>query len=84
MSNVVMAIAVLFTLLFLTPLFHYTPECVLAAIIMNAVVGLVDLRAMYLVWKTDKIDFLVLAGALFGVMFVSIEIGLLVAVSIVN
>ncbi|KAG6546359.1 hypothetical protein Mapa_012400 [Marchantia paleacea] len=82
MSNVVMAIAVLFTLLFLTPLFHYTPNCILAAIIMNAVLGLMDLRAMYLVWKTDKVDFLVLAGAFFGVMFVSIEIGLLVAVII--
>ncbi|KAL2608193.1 hypothetical protein R1flu_026766 [Riccia fluitans] len=81
-SNIVMAIVVLFTLLFLTPAFYFTPNCILAAIIINAVIGLIDFKAAALVWKTDKIDFLVLAGAFFGVFFVSIEIGLLIAVII--
>ncbi|XP_033146257.1 sulfate transporter 3.1 [Brassica rapa] len=35
-SNIVMAIAVMFTLLFLTPLFYYTPLVVLSSIIMVA------------------------------------------------
>ncbi|KAG6546363.1 hypothetical protein Mapa_012404 [Marchantia paleacea] len=82
MANIVMAVVVLFTLLFLTPLFHYTPNCILSAIIISAVVSLIDFDAAFLVWKTDKVDFLVLAGAFFGVFFVSVEIGLLVAVVI--
>ncbi|KAL2607955.1 hypothetical protein R1flu_026528 [Riccia fluitans] len=81
-ANIVMAIVVLFTLLFLTPLFHYTPNCILSAIIINAVLSLIDLKAAKLVWKTDKLDFLVLIGAFFGVFFVSVEIGLLIAVCI--
>ncbi|KAL3675632.1 hypothetical protein R1sor_025580 [Riccia sorocarpa] len=82
MSNIIMSIAVLFVLLVLIPLFHHTPVCVLSAIIIQAVLGLIDLRAVYLVWKTDKVDFVVLAGAFLGVCFVSVEIGLLIAVSI--
>jgi sulfate transporter 3 len=37
MSNAVMAVAVAVTLLFLTPLFHYTPLVVLSAIIVTAI-----------------------------------------------
>ncbi|KAL2608192.1 hypothetical protein R1flu_026765 [Riccia fluitans] len=81
-SNIVMAIVVLFTLLFLTPAFYYTPNCILSAIIINAVIGLIDIKAARLVWKTDKLDFLVLAGAFFGVFFISVEFGLLIAVAI--
>ncbi|KAL3675633.1 hypothetical protein R1sor_025581 [Riccia sorocarpa] len=82
MSNIIMSIAILFTLLVLIPLFRYTPICILAAIVIQAMLGLVDLRAWYLVWKTDKVDFLVTAGAYVGVVFVSSEIGLLIAVAI--
>ncbi|ONI25081.1 hypothetical protein PRUPE_2G279100 [Prunus persica] len=58
MSNVVMAIAVMFTLLFLTPLFHYTPL------------------------KVDTFDFVVCMSAYIGVVFHSVEIGLVLAVAI--
>jgi high affinity sulfate transporter 1 len=82
MSNIVMSVVVLFTLLFLTPLFKYTPNTILAAIIISAVLALIDLRAAYLIWKVDKFDFLATLGAFFGVFFVSVEIGLLIAVCI--
>lgn len=82
MSNVVMAIAVMVTLLFLTPLFHYTPLVVLSAIIMAAMLGLIDYEAAIHLWKVDKFDFIVCMGAYIGVVFVNIEVGLVVAVSI--
>ncbi|KAK6130173.1 hypothetical protein DH2020_036089 [Rehmannia glutinosa] len=41
-SNIVMATAVMITLLFLTPLFYYTPIVVLSAIIMAAMITLID------------------------------------------
>ncbi|KAL8172431.1 hypothetical protein V2J09_024235 [Rumex salicifolius] len=81
-SNIIMAIVVFLTLEFLTPLFYYTPNAILAAIIITAVVGLVDIAAVILLWKIDKFDFLACMGAFFGVIFVSVEIGLLISVAI--
>ena len=80
-SNVVMALAVMLTLLFLTPLFHYTPLVVLSAIIIVAMLGLIDYESAIHLWKLDKIDFLVCLGAYLGVVLGSIQIGLIIAVS---
>ncbi|PWZ06361.1 putative sulfate transporter 3.4 [Zea mays] len=82
LSNVVMAAAVLVTLLFLMPLFHYTPNVILAAIIITAVVGLVDVRGAARLWKVDKLDFLACVAAFLGVLLVSVQTGLGVAVGI--
>ncbi|XP_051144388.1 sulfate transporter 1.3-like isoform X2 [Andrographis paniculata] len=81
-SNIVMSCAVLLTLEVITPLFKYTPNAILASIIISAVVGLFDYEAMILIWKIDKFDFVACMGAFFGVVFASVEIGLLIAVAI--
>nr|XP_043621548.1 sulfate transporter 1.3-like [Erigeron canadensis] len=81
-SNIVMAIIVMLTLLFITPLFKYTPNAILGSIVISAVLGLIDIDAMVLLWKVDKFDFIACMGAFFGVVFGSVEIGLLVAVAI--
>lgn len=80
-SNIVMSLVVLLTLLVITPLFHYTPHAILASIIISAVIGLIDFDAVILIWKIDKFDFFACAGAFFGVVFASVEVGLLIAVS---
>lgn len=80
-SNVVMSMVVLLTLLVITPLFKYTPNAILGSIIISAVIGLVDYEAAILIWKVDKMDFIACMGAFFGVVFKSVEIGLLIAVS---
>ncbi|XP_075480130.1 high affinity sulfate transporter 1-like [Primulina tabacum] len=82
MSNIIISCVVCLTLLVITPLFKYTPNAILASIIISAVLGLVDYEAMILIWKTDKFDFIACMGAFLGVIFSSIEIGLLVAVCI--
>ncbi|CAN6478091.1 unnamed protein product [Victoria cruziana] len=81
-SNMVLSTVVLLTLELITPLFHYTPNAILAAIITSAVIGLVDFQAALIIWKIDKLDFVACLGAFLGVLFVSVEIGLLIAVSI--
>ncbi|KAL8056184.1 hypothetical protein ABFX02_04G103000 [Erythranthe guttata] len=81
-SNVVMAAAVLITLLFLMPLFHYTPNLILAAIIITAVIGLIDYQSAYKLWKVDKLDFVACLCSFFGVLFISVPIGLAIAVGI--
>ena len=81
-SNVVMSIVVMLTLLLITPLFKYTPNAILSSIIISAVLGLIDYESAYLVWKVDKLDFLACLGAFIGVIFSSVEYGLLIAVGI--
>ncbi|XP_047956086.1 sulfate transporter 1.3-like isoform X1 [Salvia hispanica] len=81
-SNIVMSVVVFLTLQFFTPLFKYTPNAILSSIIISAVIGLIDYNAAVLIWKIDKFDFIACMGAFFGVVFASVEIGLLIAVSI--
>ncbi|GFZ19718.1 sulfate transporter 3;2 [Actinidia rufa] len=81
-SNIVMAMAVMITLLFLTPLFHYTPLVVLSSIIIAAMLGLIDYNAAIHLWHVDKFDFVVCMGAYIGVVFGSVEIGLVIAVGL--
>ncbi|KAF3322990.1 sulfate transporter 1.2-like protein [Carex littledalei] len=81
-SNIIMSIVVLLTLLLITPLFKYTPNAILASIIISAVIGLIDYKTAFLIWKVDKLDFIACIGAFFGVVFASVEIGLLIAVAI--
>ncbi|XP_030456655.1 sulfate transporter 3.1-like [Syzygium oleosum] len=79
-SNIVMATAVMITLVFLTPLFHYTPLVVLSSIIIAAMLGLIDYEAAIHLWKIDKFDFVVCISSYIGVVFGSVEIGLVTAV----
>lgn len=81
-SNIVMAVTVLISLQFLTKLLYYTPIAIIASVILSALPGLIDINEAYKIWKVDKLDFLACAGAFFGVLFASVEIGLLVAVVI--
>jgi SulP family sulfate permease len=56
MSSVITALFVLLTLLFLTPLLYHLPQAVLAAIIIMAVIGLVNFRAVKHAWHASKHD----------------------------
>lgn len=79
-SNIVMAITVLVSLELLTRLLYFTPITILASIILSALPGLIDINEAFYIWKVDKMDFLACLGAFLGVLFASVEIGLVVAV----
>ncbi|XP_065873271.1 low affinity sulfate transporter 3-like [Euphorbia lathyris] len=81
-SNVVMAITVMICLQLFTRLLYFTPTAILASIILSALPGLIDLNKVCHIWKVDKLDFVTCIGAFFGVLFASVEIGLLAAVMI--
>ncbi|PSS07449.1 Sulfate transporter 3.4 like [Actinidia chinensis var. chinensis] len=81
-SNVIMAATVLVTLLFLMPLFSYTPSFILAAIIITAVIGLIDYQAAIRLWKVDKLDFVACLCSFLGVLFISVPLGLAIAVGV--
>ncbi len=56
MSSVFTSIAVIITLLFCTPLLYHLPQSVLAAIIMMAVVGLLNVRDIKHAFVVSKAD----------------------------
>ncbi len=56
MASVFAGIIVLLTLLFLTPLLYHLPQAVLAAVIMLAVVGLINFKAIGHAWHTHRHD----------------------------
>jgi len=55
-SSVVTAAVVVITLLFLTPLLYHLPKPVLAAVIMMAVIGLINFSAIKHAWRANKHD----------------------------
>ncbi|KAL5836009.1 hypothetical protein ACOSQ4_015506 [Xanthoceras sorbifolium] len=81
-SNIIMAAMVLVALLFLMPLFYYTPNLILSAIIITAVIGLIDYKGAFHLWKVDKLDFLACLCSFFGVLFFSVQLGLGIAVGV--
>ena len=56
LSSVVSAISVLLTLLFLTPLLYHLPKPVLAAVIMMAVINLINFPVILKAWRANRDD----------------------------
>lgn len=56
MSSVISAAVVLMTLLLFTPLLYHLPQSVLAAVIMAAVVNLLNLRGLMHAWHAHRHD----------------------------
>jgi len=55
-SSVVTSVMVIITLLFFTPLLYHLPQAVLAAVIMMAVIGLVNTHGFVHAWKAQWYD----------------------------
>jgi SulP family sulfate permease len=76
------ATVVALTLVLLTPLFHHLPNAVLAAVVLVAVAGLVDIRFPRQLWHQDKWEAGVLAITLLVTLFVSLPSGMGVGVGL--
>jgi MFS superfamily sulfate permease-like transporter len=66
LSSVFTSLTVVLVLLFLTPFFYHLPQSVLAAIIMMAVVGLINVKGVIHAWQAKWYD-----GAISVITFVS-------------
>ena len=76
-STLVCAVAIVVTLLWLTPLFADLPHATLAAIVMASVVGLIDFSMLREHWRFYRADVLVHMLTLSGVLLLGVEGGLL-------
>jgi len=77
LASLVSAAVVAFTLLFLTPLFYYLPSTILAAIILVAVFGLIDVQYPVQLFKTRKDEFALLIITFLLTLFIGITEGIL-------
>lgn len=82
LSGLLMGIIMGCALQFLTPLFESIPQCALAAIVISAVIGLVDYSEATFLWRVDKRDFLLWTITCIVTLFLGIEIGVLAGVGV--
>lgn len=82
MAGILTALGIALTALFFTPLFHNLPHAVLAATIIVAVLSLVDFGSLKRTWRFSKQDFIAQAATMFGVLFMGVEIGIVMGVSL--
>ena len=66
-------------LLFLTGLLENLPKAVLAAVVLTAVYGLLDIPALRHMWRVSRLDFFAAAIALLAVLLLGILHGILLA-----
>jgi sulfate permease, SulP family len=74
------SLALALCLLFLTGLLANLPKAVLAAVVLTAVYGLIDLPALLRMWRTSRIDFYAAAIAFGAVLLLGILEGIFLAV----
>ena len=82
MSALISVVMVIFTLLFLTPLFYHLPKTVLAAIIIVAVFGLINFKEATFLWKANNLDFWLLIATFVSTLIFGIEYGIIVGVGL--
>jgi high affinity sulfate transporter 1 len=82
LSGLVSAATILVVALFLTDLLHDLPQPVLAAIVLAAVTGLVDVHALQEIWHFDRREFAVTAAAIIGVLGSGLLNGVLIGVGL--
>ena len=80
LSGLFVAVLLVVTMLFLTPLFDGLPQATLAAIIIAAVIGLVDWRGFRQIWSLDGSDGQLALVGFAGVTLLGVLPGILVAV----
>jgi high affinity sulfate transporter 1 len=79
LALVVASIALALCLLFLTDLLENLPKAVLAAVVLTAILGLFDFRALLHMWRVSRIDFYAATTAIMGVLLLGILQGILLA-----
>ena len=81
-APMVSALVVGLTLLFLTPLFYFLPNAILAAIIMVAVFGLIDFKYPLELFKNRRDEFFLLIATFLITLTIGIKEGILLGVLI--
>uniref|UniRef100_A0A1A9V6D1 Uncharacterized protein n=1 Tax=Glossina austeni TaxID=7395 RepID=A0A1A9V6D1_GLOAU len=82
LSNIYSGSLVIISLIFLTPYFYYIPKATLAAIIIAAVVFMVEVKVIKPMWRAKKTDLLPGLSTFLACLILPLEIGILVGVGV--
>ncbi|MBL4747180.1 MAG: solute carrier family 26 protein [Flavobacteriaceae bacterium] len=82
LASLFSALLILCTLLFLTPLFYNLPKTILAAIILVAIYGLIDVKEALFLYKSNRVDFWLLIATFCATLFFGIEKGIAFGVTL--
>ncbi|TCT20019.1 SulP family sulfate permease [Melghiribacillus thermohalophilus] len=82
LASIITAVIILVALLFLTPLLYYLPQAVLAAIIMVAVFGLIDIKEAVHIFKIRQADGWTLIITAIATLTLGIEQGILIGIAV--
>ncbi len=74
-AGILAAIGIALASLFLTPVLFYLPQATLAATIIVAVTGLIDVSIITKTWKLSKSDFYAVALTILGTLVFGVEAG---------
>ncbi len=79
-GSIISGILVAIVLVWLTPLFYNLPLAILGAIIIVAVANLVDFKYSIFLWKTNKVEFLLLILTFLVTMNVNMVTGIITGI----
>lgn len=82
LASIITAGLIALAVVFLTPAFYFLPQAVLAAIIVVAVVSLIDLESITRAWRYNKSDGAAQSATIVLVLAVGIEVGILVGIGL--
>ncbi|MDZ4747518.1 MAG: SulP family inorganic anion transporter, partial [Saprospiraceae bacterium] len=76
MSMIISSLLIILTLLFLTPLFYFLPNAILAAVILVAISSLLKVQEAKKLWPLDRKDFWMMMVTFTGTLFLGIGPGI--------
>ncbi|KAK9746413.1 STAS domain [Popillia japonica] len=71
---------ILLALSFLTPYFYYIPKATLSAVLITAVIFMVDYEILPKLWRCNKFDFVLTLGTFILCLFCGMEFGLVTGI----
>lgn len=79
-ASLISALIVALTLLYLTPVFYFLPQAVLASIIIVAALGLLNVQYPHFLWKNKRDEFFMLAITFLVTLILGIREGIILGV----
>ncbi|XP_066592823.1 sodium-independent sulfate anion transporter-like [Prorops nasuta] len=80
LGGVYTGLLVLMSLQFLTPYLYYIPKAALAAVIIAAVVFMVEFQVVKPMWQTKKIDLIPAVTTFLCCLFIRLELGIVIGI----
>ncbi|XP_053972906.1 sodium-independent sulfate anion transporter-like isoform X2 [Hylaeus volcanicus] len=82
LGGIYTGLLVLISLQFLTPYLYFIPNAALAAIIIAAVIFMVELHVIKPIWRTKKIDLIPAVATFLCCLFIRLELGIVIGIGI--